>query len=775
MLILNIRMSGYGTSLVRLNHLRLADDRALEEEAERYNPVNPVRNPVISGGFATPSFGTSKFVGGRVVGGSIARDVRLAKANNRATEEETMRTNPLRKGATPTMGVSQVRGGRKSKKSCEGGATLNELAKFGSDELKVHKEAHQLMGGAVSLEKLTHWAETDKKDIKTYLSDAFTEEGGVGKLEEKLEVGFLDELIDDVVRNEVERLYNLRSNGLLVLNNDAWAKYWINDLIPKATRDAVRRLYNKGVPDDIIDRMIRNIDRIKWTKVKRTEAPVVDYKAKGKLRRGGKTAKEIADEQKKLDAEAKAKKNKKDAEDKAKVDYANERQKERNAKEEEYQRKYREAKTLEEREDLDLERRNEFLREPQQVRKRNAEAYVGMEPETLEKNIRQFMDGVGGREPTPAELTRIKKNTVEGRMKQYGKPCPMTYERALKQFEILNGRPAYGGEITILKNRYREKTPEDEAQRQRELERQDKNVEALGKQGPGATAYGNITQDDINKRKYKEYIEEVERNKSDIEKWFDKNGHYFKDVIDRIPIVGPLLNDTVRFGENVADHFQRGQYLEAFDDVVDMGKKIGEVYTKFPKTKAPTAPTAPTAPARERPNYNEDLGDYEVFNFEGDGRKRMNHHAEAKEMGRALSLHLKKLHGGAYASAFATGMSDRFSDELKPELAGKGKTGAYEGLGTKKGMVRKTARKAYEKDSDSDMEGAGFSQDQRASMELSTAPNPGNLEAPPVPAIVGGRRAPSKRNEIVKKVMREKGLSMIKASSYVKEHNLYKP
>jgi hypothetical protein len=161
----------------------------------------------------------------------------------------------------------------------------------------------------------------------------------------------------------------------------------------------------------------------------------------------------------------------------------------------------------------------------------------------------------------------------------------------------------------------------------------------------------------------------------------------------------------------------------------------------------------------------------------------MTHHTEAKEMGRALGNHLKKLHGGAYASAFATGMTDRFSDELKPELAGAGKTGAYEGLGTKKGMVRKTARKAYEKDSDSgsssdsDMEGAGFSQTQRASMELASAPNPGNLEAPPVPAIVGGRskRAPSKRNEIVKKVMREKGLSMIKASSYVKEHNLYKP
>jgi hypothetical protein len=39
----------------------------------------------------------------------------------------------------------------------------------------------------------------------------------------------------------------------------------------------------------------------------------------------------------------------------------------------------------------------------------------------------------------------------------------------------------------------------------------------------------------------------------------------------------------------------------------------------------------------------------------------------------------------------------------------------------------------------------------------------------------GGRkkRAPSARNEIVKKVMAERGLSLPQASKYVKEHNLY--
>ena len=39
-------------------------------------------------------------------------------------------------------------------------------------------------------------------------------------------------------------------------------------------------------------------------------------------------------------------------------------------------------------------------------------------------------------------------------------------------------------------------------------------------------------------------------------------------------------------------------------------------------------------------------------------------------------------------------------------------------------------------------------------------------------AVIGGGR--STRNEIVKRVMKEKGLKMIEASSYVKKHNLYK-
>jgi len=79
-------------------------------------------------------------------------------------------------------------------------------------------------------------------------------------------------------------------------------------------------------------------------------------------------------------------------------------------------------------------------------------------------------------------------------------------------------------------------------------------------------------------------------------------------------------------------------------------------------------------------------------------------------------------------------------NEVKPILIEEGKKqlkegikGAVSGSGTKKGQVRKTARKAYE-----------------------------------------GLKKPNARAEIVKKIMAEKGMKMIEASKYVKEHGLYK-
>ena len=44
-----------------------------------------------------------------------------------------------------------------------------------------------------------------------------------------------------------------------------------------------------------------------------------------------------------------------------------------------------------------------------------------------------------------------------------------------------------------------------------------------------------------------------------------------------------------------------------------------------------------------------------------------------------------------------------------------------------------------------------------------------------VEKINGAGRKPNKRGEIVKKIMKEKGLNLPMASKYVKEHNLYRP
>lgn len=572
-------MSGYTTSLTRLNHLRLADDRALEEEAERYNPVNPVRNPVIRGGFATPSFGTSQFVGGnRMVGGSIARDARLTMANNRATDEEAMRMNPLRKSATPTTGVSQVRGGKgKCGKGKKGGATLNELADLGNDELKVHKKAHRLIGG-------------------------FT---------------YYDNLLEKL-----------------------------------------------GIS------------------------------------------------------------------------------------EEEFEKRHKEeyGRTVEETRKLNPEQqkaRNEILGEKTRRALVNKEMYEGKEPITLNKEIAEY-ERLNGSSPTPEQIEKMKKNIEEhikryggipGRaFKYYGPPgregCLNTYDRAVERWKYQNN----------------DNNPSDAV-----LKRIRSGYDENGLVKP----YVPVPKISDEQRRAKAQNENPFTDRRDkFEQAMEKFGNFVRPVWKRIPVIGPITENIIEGAMNI----EKGQYVDALDNAIEVGKTAAELASK-PSTKK-----QPTAPARERPNYNEDLGDYEVFNFDeldGEGRKRMTDHTEAKEMGRALSNHLKKLHGGAYASAFATGMSNRFSDELKPELAGKGKTGRYEGLGYGCGDVRDSSSSSSS-DSDILLKGKG--------------------KAPKVPAIVsanvsGGRskRAPSKRNEIVKKVMREKGLSMIEASSYVKEHNLYKP
>ena len=100
--------------------------------------------------------------------------------------------------------------------------------------------------------------------------------------------------------------------------------------------------------------------------------------------------------------------------------------------------------------------------------------------------------------------------------------------------------------------------------------------------------------------------------------------------------------------------------------------------------------------------------------------------------------------------------------------------GSYGGSGKpKKAKVEKTLIKLIEKK----MKGKGKSKDvstDSSSSSDSDSDNEKNIKEDKNQVIktVGGSR--SVRAEIVKKIMKEKGLSMINASKYVKEHNLYK-
>ena len=82
--------------MARLYALQLADQRAMEKQGVRENPI---RRNGYSGG-AAPT-----------------QPVRFELASERAEEIQANRTNPRRSGATPTMGVSQVRGGYTGEKA----------------------------------------------------------------------------------------------------------------------------------------------------------------------------------------------------------------------------------------------------------------------------------------------------------------------------------------------------------------------------------------------------------------------------------------------------------------------------------------------------------------------------------------------------------------------------------------------------------------------------------------------------------------------------------
>jgi hypothetical protein len=81
--------------MARRARLAMAEMRALEEEKERHTLSNPLRGK-----------------GQSAASAQKIRSERLAMADSRALEEEQERANPVRgRGATPSLGLSQFRGG----------------------------------------------------------------------------------------------------------------------------------------------------------------------------------------------------------------------------------------------------------------------------------------------------------------------------------------------------------------------------------------------------------------------------------------------------------------------------------------------------------------------------------------------------------------------------------------------------------------------------------------------------------------------------------------
>ena len=133
-------------------------------------------------------------------------------------------------------------------------------------------------------------------------------------------------------------------------------------------------------------------------------------------------------------------------------------------------------------------------------------------------------------------------------------------------------------------------------------------------------------------------------------------------------------------------------------------------------------------------------------------------------MGRALADHLTKLHGRGFYDEFRKG----FEGLVTP--IGGADTGAYEGEGTKKGQMRKTARKAYE--AVSEMEGSGKLKIQHMAdgegEEIVTGGRKKKAKRAPASASDARR----KRGAMVSKLMKEHGMTLGEASKHIKEHGM---
>jgi len=172
--------------------------------------------------------------------------------------------------------------------------------------------------------------------------------------------------------------------------------------------------------------------------------------------------------------------------------------------------------------------------------------------------------------------------------------------------------------------------------------------------------------------------------------------------------------------------------------------------------------------------------------LDGSGRAR----TEAHRMGEALSKHIHDLHGAGFWSDFGNGFKKGFTgtlDFLSPaiEKAVPGFSKHYEtgkkilGFGAsesqraatmlgmkKKGRSRNNGPALLSGNVDGVFSGGSHDSDSECEGGANTGAYEGHG------SMVGGRK-PNARAAIVKKVMAEKGMKMIEASKYVKEHGLY--
>ena len=125
--------------MARLYALQKADMRAMEKQGVRENPIRR---------------------GGYSGGAAPTQPVRFELASERAEEIEQNRTNPRRSGATPTMGVSRMRGGKHTDAHYEHdreGKLLHETMEAHEAEGRAMKRGGKKMRGGMGLAGLRRY------------------------------------------------------------------------------------------------------------------------------------------------------------------------------------------------------------------------------------------------------------------------------------------------------------------------------------------------------------------------------------------------------------------------------------------------------------------------------------------------------------------------------------------------------------------------------------------------------------------------------------------